>query len=180
MRIIRNDSLALLVDVQEKLFPHIAERETLEKNIITLIKGLQILKIQTITTEQYRKGLGRTIGSIADILADKRTLEKTCFSCFDDPLIAQQLNSSNSTIHIIAGIEAHVCILQTCIDSLNSGAKVVVVEDCISSRKLNDKKVAVERMRQEGAIITTYESLLLELTRYSGTDEFKAISALIK
>ena len=81
---------------------------------------------------------------------------------------------------IIAGIESHVCVLQTVLDLKRNGYHPVVVEDCVSSRNPNDKRIAIERMRQEGAIITTYESLLFELLRYSGTEQFRAISRLVK
>ena len=87
--------------------------------------------------------------------------------------------TNNKTI-IICGIEAHVCVLQTVVDLLAAGYTAVVVEDCISSRNPEDKRVAVERMRTEGAVITTCESILFELARVAGTDEFKAISRLVK
>jgi nicotinamidase-related amidase len=81
---------------------------------------------------------------------------------------------------IIAGIESHVCVMQTAIDLINNGYHPVVVEDCVSSRSENDKKMAIERMRDEGAIITTCESILFELLRFSGTEQFKGISKLVK
>ena len=81
---------------------------------------------------------------------------------------------------VISGIETHVCVLQTTIDLLENNYIPVVVQDCVSSRRINDKQIAIERMRKEGAIITTYESLLFELLRYSGSEAFKAISKLVK
>jgi nicotinamidase-related amidase len=81
---------------------------------------------------------------------------------------------------IISGIEAHVCVLQTVLDLLEHNYVPVVVENCISSRKSRDKKTAVERMKQEGAVIATYESILFELTRFAGTSQFKEISRLVK
>jgi nicotinamidase-related amidase len=81
---------------------------------------------------------------------------------------------------ILFGIESHVCVLQTCLDLLASGKRPVVVEDCVSSRKANDKLIAIGRMKQEGAIITTMESLLFELTRKAGDVTFKSISGIVK
>jgi nicotinamidase-related amidase len=81
---------------------------------------------------------------------------------------------------IVIGIEAHVCVLQTVVDLIEMGYSPLLVEDCIGSRNPNDKAMAVERMRQEGAMVTTYESILFELLRYSGTDTFKQISKLVK
>mgnify|MGYP003790731227 CR=1 FL=1 len=81
---------------------------------------------------------------------------------------------------IIAGIESHICVLQTAIDLMENGITPVLIEDCVSSRKENDKKIAVERMKKDGAIVTTYESILFELCRYAGTEQFKTISKLVK
>jgi nicotinamidase-related amidase len=91
-----------------------------------------------------------------------------------------ELERVDKEFFIIAGIETHVCVLQTAIDLLEAGYMPVVVEDCVSSRRPNDKMMAIERMRSEGAMITTYESILFELLRYSGTEQFKAISKLVK
>ena len=81
---------------------------------------------------------------------------------------------------ILMGIESHVCVLQTCLDLLDNGYRPVLIEDCVSSRYKNDKKFAVKRMHQAGAIVSTYESILFELTVVSGTEQFKAISKIIK
>jgi nicotinamidase-related amidase len=92
----------------------------------------------------------------------------------------EELKRIGKRFVIVSGIEAHICVLQTVTGLLEAGYQPVVVEDCISSRKANDKAVAVERMRKEGALITTYESLLYELCRFAGTKEFKEILKLIK
>jgi nicotinamidase-related amidase len=102
------------------------------------------------------------------------------FSCFDEPIVREHLNSLNRSIIILFGIEAHVCVMQTCIDLIENGYKPVIVEDCVSSRNINDKKISIERMRQEGALVTTYESLLFELTRFAGNEVFKRISGIVK
>ena len=107
-------------------------------------------------------------------------IEKQAFSCCDEPRFFEDLAYHAPKYVIIAGIETHVCVLQTVIDLINSGYRPVLVEDCVGSRRLNDKAVAIGRMRSEGAIITTSESLLFELLRYSGTEVFKKISKLVK
>jgi nicotinamidase-related amidase len=89
------------------------------------------------------------------------------------------LNGHRTNV-LLFGIETHVCVQQTALDLLAQGRKVVIIEDCVSSRSANDKRVAIERMRQAGAVITTMESVLLELLRAAGTDTFKHISALVK
>ena len=92
----------------------------------------------------------------------------------------EALRASGKSQIIICGIETHVCVMQTVIDLLEKGFIPVVIADCVSSRSPSDKHIALERMRQEGAIISTYESILFELARVAGTDTFKTISKLVK
>ncbi|HYW94939.1 MAG TPA: hydrolase [Bacteroidales bacterium] len=180
MRILKEHSAGLIIDIQEKLFPHIHEHDRLVKNTSILIEGLNVLGVPLLVTEQYTKGLGFTIPEIKNALDKPETHEKTVFSCCDDPEILLELNNLDRKNVIVAGIEAHVCVLQTAVDLLENGFIPVVVEDCVSSRNPADKAVALRRMRQEGAVITTYESILFELARVSGTDQFKTISRLVK
>ncbi|MCK9400470.1 MAG: hydrolase [Bacteroidales bacterium] len=180
MRILRDQAAGLVIDMQEKLFPFISGHENLALNSGILIKGLQALRIPILVTEQYTKGLGPTIQQIQELFDTGHPLEKFAFSCCDDPSVMDHLDSLNKKFIIITGIEAHVCVLQTAIDLLAHDFIPVIVEDCVSSRRLNDKHMAINRMRRMGAVITTYESVLFELLRYSGTEEFKAISKLVK
>jgi len=180
MRIDRENSIGLVIDLQEKVLPVIHEQEKLLKNILILIRSMQVLEIPVLITEQYVKGLGSTVPSVASILKGIERIEKHSFSCCDEPKLMLQLASSGKENVIISGIESHVCVLQTVTDLLKNGFRPIVVEDCVSSRKESDKRTAIQRMQKEGAIITTYESILFELLRYSGTEEFKAISRLVK
>jgi nicotinamidase-related amidase len=180
MRVIKDRSIGLIIDIQEKLFPHIADSEQLIKNTQILIEGLKLFKIPILLTEQYTKGLGFTVEPIKLAIGEQNSIEKRAFSCCDEPNFDLQLSFKNKHFVIIAGIETHVCVLQTVVDLIASGFQPIVIEDCVSSRKLNDKKVAIERMRQEGAYISTYESILFELARSSESAEFKAISKLVK
>ncbi len=180
MRINKNDALALVIDVQDRLFPHMFNREEFLRNILILTEGLQILDIPMIVTQQYTKGLGNTIEPLKNKLGQFEPIEKIAFSCYDESKIVKKLNFKNKNFIIVAGIESHVCILQTVIDLINVGYTPVLVHDCVSSRKENDKEIAIERIRHEGAIVTSYESILLELCRVAGSETFKAISKLIK
>jgi hypothetical protein len=179
-RIEREQAAGLVIDIQEKLFPFISGHEDLALKSAILIKGMQVLQLPILITEQYSKGLGPTIQPVREFFDPGSHLEKLAFSCCDDPGIMERLNSLNKKFIIITGIEAHVCVLQTSMDLLERNFIPVVVEDCVSSRRLNDKNMAIARMRAMGAVITTYESILFELLRYSGTEEFKAISRLVK
>lgn len=180
MRILKEESCGLVIDIQEKLFPHIHQYEYLEKNTEILIKGLKILDIPILVTEQYRKGLGLTIPSVREALNEFNTIEKIAFSCCDSNDFISALKILNRKNVIITGIETHVCVLQTVIDLIDLGYQPVVVEDCISSRKESDKNTAIQRMRTEGAVITSFESILFEIARISGTEKFKVISKLVK
>lgn len=167
--------------MQERLFPHIYQNDFLEKNLITLIKGMRVLDLPIIYTQQYTKGLGETIFSIKDLyIWEFQPIEKMAFSCVDELNFVQELGRLNKRNVIIAGIETHVCILQTAIDLKAMSYNVMVVEDCVSSRKISDKETALKRLNQEDVLLGSYESILLELCRESGTNTFKEISKLIK
>ena len=145
-----------------------------------LIEGLKALEIPVLVTQQYTKGLGKTVSGIAEVLPGRQRIEKIAFSCCDEPEFMNKLNSLDKEFIIVAGIETHVCVLQTTLDLLEKGFIPVVVRDCVSSRKKKDYRAAIERMRKEGVVITTYESILFELLRFAGTDEFRQISRLVK
>lgn len=180
MRILIENTLGLVIDYQERLLPHIYENQQLLENSIVLIEGLKALEIPLLVTEQYRKGLGITRPEIKNLFSPFNPMEKVSFSCYDDRDFGKALAETGRKSVIICGIEAHVCVLQTAIDLMENNYVPVVVADCISSRKLYDKETAIQRMRQEGVIITSYESILFELCRFAGTDQFKAISKLVK
>lgn len=179
MRIKREVTGGLVIDIQERLFPHMDQKEMLLKKCTILLEGLNLLGIPLVITEQYPKGLGSTVSEITEVTPEA-VKEKIAFSCCDEPSVMQSSVFQDRKTLIICGIEAHVCVMQTVVDLIAAGYSAVVVEDCISSRSPADKQVAVERMRSEGAVITTCESILFELARVAGTDEFKAISRLIK
>ena len=180
MRILKDNSVALVIDIQERLLPHMAENESVLKNNETLIKGFQVLNVPIVVSEQYTKGLGFTVEPIKQLFEEFASFEKTSFSCCDNEAIDQHLKSFGKKYVILSGIETHVCVLQTAIDLLERGLVPVVVENCVSSRILNDKQIALNRIAGMGGIVTTYESILFELTRTAGTESFKAISKLVK
>jgi nicotinamidase-related amidase len=180
MRILQEQTMAVVIDIQEKLLPHIHEGEEILKSCLRLIEGLQILSVPIIVTQQYTRGLGPTVPSIIQKFPEFSWVEKISFSCYEEPLFKEKVSILDKLNIILCGIESHVCVLQTCLDLLDSGLRPVVVEDCVSSRKPADKRIAIERMRQEGARITTVESLLFELTRRAGNEIFKRISSIVK
>jgi len=180
MRIIPDESAALVIDIQERLFPHISGHDALLERVRILIQGLGFLSVPVLLTEQYRKGLGDTIAGVRELLGVYEPVEKMAFSCCDEPRFMDKLKQTGKKNVLICGIETHVCVLQTTLDLLEKGYQPVIIADAVSSRSVYDKEIALERMRQEGALISTSESLLFELARVSGTETFKAISRLVK
>lgn len=181
MRFLQEDTLAVVIDIQEKLFPFIDNKEKLVENSVKLLSGLNVLEIPILVTEQYTKGLGSTIPEIKTVIEGSyKPVEKMSFSCCGENNFMIKLKQLNKKNILLLGIESHVCVLQTTIDLIAESFNVIVVEDCVASRKINDKKIALKRMEKEGATLTTYESILLELCKKSGTDKFKAISKIIK
>lgn len=184
MRILAEDTMALIVDYQERLMPVIDDSEKVIRNSSILVKGLKILNIPMLVTQQYTKGIGMTVPAICEALGSNREdlayYDKVSFSCAGDENILEAIKATGRKNIIVCGAEAHICVLQTVIDLLDLGYHVILVEDCIGSRKKKDRKVAVQRAVKEGAVLSTYESILFELTRVAKTDTFKAISALIR
>ena len=176
MRIERERTAAVVIDYQQKLAPVMHEKDTFLNNSAILLLGLKALGIPMHVTQQYTKGLGMTLAGIQEAVGHEDYTDKLAFTAYDS--VKNKLYGKQFII--ICGIEAHICVLQTVIDLCAAGYIPVVVEDCIASRKINDKKVAVERMRAEGAVITTYESLLFELLKVAGTEESKQIQKLIR
>lgn len=181
-RIDIQETQALLIDVQERLMPHIHEHSAVAKKIVTLIQGLQALGVPVMRNEQYKKGLGETIPEILAVLSEEnqQSFEKKSFSVCDNPPSWAHIAKQNRRIVLLFGIETHVCVLQTALDLLDAGMQPVVIADAVSSRSPYDKKIALRRMRRAGAITTTVESILFELCRSAENPVFKTISNLVK
>lgn len=180
MRITKENTTGLVVDIQERLFPVMWEKEKFLKNCQVLIRGLNELDIPLVVTQQYTKGLGETVEGIKSVFPDFQPIEKREFSCCDEPSVNLKLAELQTKNVIICGIESHVCVLQTAIDLKEAGFNPVVVMDCASSRTPESIELAKERFRFEGIMMTSVESILFELTRSSAIPEFKAISKLVK
>ncbi|HPE74974.1 MAG TPA: hydrolase [Draconibacterium sp.] len=180
MRITKENTVGLIIDMQEKLFPAMFEKEQLLKNTLILLQGLNVLKVPLIVTQQYTKGLGETIPEISSAIPEFNYLEKRHFSCFDEPKVTEELKRLDAGNIIVCGIESHVCVLQTAVDLKEAGLNPIVVIDCVSSRTKENLELAKERFRLEGILMVSYESILFELTRSSADPAFRAISGLVK
>jgi nicotinamidase-related amidase len=181
MRIIAKDTMALVIDFQERLVPVIHNNEELLHNTEILVKGLRALEIPLLVTQQYTKGIGMTVPVLAEAVGGEFIYEdKLAFSCAEEEAILQKLEKIGRHNIIVCGIEAHICVLQTVIDLIAKGYHVILAEDCVGSRREKDCLVGIKRAVMEGAVPATYESILFELTRVAKTETFKTISKLIK
>ncbi len=180
MRILPDDTAALLIDVQDKLLPVIHDADDLLALTIRLIKGLHVLEIPILPVRQYPKGLGDYPQALQDALVEYTPSDKTTFSAWETTEIAQRIQSLGKKNLLVFGAEAHICVLQTVVDLLGAGYNVVMVADCVGSRRPYDLDIALRRAESEGALLTTSESILFELLQKAGTDTFKQISTLIK
>lgn len=149
-------------------------------NIGHLLALSKLFSIPVVVTEQYPRGLGPTVRELAEAMAGIERIEKIEFSCMDRREIAKRISDATRRHVVIVGMEAHVCVLQTCLDLLADGYAVHIVRDGVCSRSTEDKENALEMMRDAGAVITTTETVLFQVLGKAGTDEFKVISRRIK
>lgn len=184
MRLLADTCVAVVVDVQERLLPHMTESREVEAALVTLIGGLRTLGVPLLATEQYPRGLGPTVQSVREALdsgdGGSLPIEKIAFSCCDEPRFLERLDNLGRNQVVVAGIEAHVCVQQTLLDLRAAGREAWLVADAVSSRSPHDRDVALQRAQQEGVWLGTVESVLFELCRAAGSDTFKAISRLVK
>ena len=170
----------LIIDIQERILPVINNHKMVVENTLKLIKGFKVLQLPIYFTEQYPKGLGPTHKSISDELGNIQPFDKMSFSCSGAGNLFEEFEKKNLSQIVVCGIEAHVCVQQTVLDLIENKLQVNLAADAVSSRKEIDYKVALDRMRHHGAEITTTESVLFELLKVCGTDQFRAISKIVK
>ena len=177
----KNDTLFLLIDIQEKLLPVISNKEEVEKNAVILARAAEILNIPVIISEQYPRGLGATVETVKKAAAEKTDYyTKTTFSCLQDETITQAIRASGKSQIMICGIESHICVCQTALDLAAGGYQVHLATDAVGSRKPENKTNALNRLSRTGIVITNTESALFELLNIAEGDEFKTIAKLIK
>ncbi len=179
MLIERKETIAVAIDYQEKLVPAIHNRDELVKNSCILLEGLKLLEVPIYITQQYTRGLGMTVSEIADAAGTEDYIEKISFGATEE-LIKVIPPAAEKPNVIVFGIESHICVMQTLLGLKREGYHPILVADCISSRKKGDYDIALERAKQEGILLTTYEAVLFELLNRAGSDTFKQISRLVK
>jgi nicotinamidase-related amidase len=176
------ESAALaVIDMQEAFRPVMPDFGEVASRIATAVEGARLLQVPVILTEQYPKGLKHTAEEILPQLpTELKAIEKSCFSSCGAAEFLSRLESRNIKQVIVCGIEAHICVMQTTLDLLERGYEVFLLVDCITSRKPENKGVALARLTQAGAILSTLEMSLFEMMRDADSPQFKAVQKLIK
>lgn len=178
-RLTPQNSVLVVIDVQEKLMNLVQRRDDSLAAMQKLIRACRILNVPALVTLQYVKGLGPIAPALAEATKDLLTLEKLSFSCCGLPEFVRSLKDLRRQRVILCGIEAHVCVQQTAID-LMKDYFVYVCADAVTARTEIDCVTGIERMRDCGAVITTAEGAVFEMLREAGTDQFKKILPLFK
>lgn len=176
------DSLLLIIDIQERLFNAMDNdsQNLLKKNPAILIKTADEFNIPIIVTEQYRKGLGETIPELKSLTENSLNLEKLHFDCTKDEAIKTSIIKTGKKTIIITGIESHICVFQTALSLIAEGFKVVISSDGVSSRRKEDRKSALKILSEAGALVYPTETIAFMLLEKAGTPEFKKLSPLFK
>ena len=170
----------VVIDVQGKLAQSMYQKEKLFENTKKLIRGMQVLEVPVILTEQNPEGLGMTIPEIKELLPDTEPISKLSFSCLREKSFLGTLEKAGRRQVLLAGIEAHICVYQTAVDLKNRGYEVQVVVDAISSRAKENKEIAREKLRGAGIELTSVETALFELLRVAEGEKFKQILKIVK
>lgn len=176
-----DNTLLLVIDMQERLMPLIHDDARVRRQAAALAQGCHLLGVPVYVTEQYPKGLGHTVAELAPaISAAGGVLEKTEFSCADNEPARARIQAAARPNVVLAGVEAHICVLQTALDLLEGGFTVHLAQDAVGSRTPENKEVGVARARRHGAEPASVESVLFELMGHAKHEKFKEVQALIK
>jgi nicotinamidase-related amidase len=171
----RERAALVVVDVQEAFRPAVVDFERVAANSAVLVQGARILGLPVIATEQYPKGLGRTVPEVAAHLDGVERLEKVCFSATD----SAGFDLGGRDQALVCGIESHVCVSQTAHGLLDRGLEVHVARDAVSSRTEENRELGLHKMESSGAVVTSVETALFELLGAAGSEEFKRVQELV-
>jgi nicotinamidase-related amidase len=178
-RLTPDQATLLVVDLQEKLLLAMDRADDCVAAALKMIRAAQILKLPVLMTEQYPAGLGHTLASVREAAPESKPIEKLLFSACTDQVTNSLADSKRRQV-IVVGIESHVCVQQSVLDLLRAGYSVWLCADAVTSRRPFDREIALQRLRQAGAIITTTESAIFELLKQAGTDQFRQMLKIVK
>lgn len=174
----REEALLAVIDIQGNLYLAMDEKEFLLANTAKLIKGINILEIPIILTEQLK--IGPTIPELARLMPDVKPIIKNSFSCCGDAQFLEALIASGKKQVLVCGIEAHVCAYQTSMDLMGRGYEVYVVADAVSSRTAGNREIGIQKLLASGAILTSTEMALFELLKTATDPKAKDLFRIIK
>jgi nicotinamidase-related amidase len=178
----RDECLLMVVDIQERLHAAMEEqfKNTYIKNSIILIETAKACKIPVIVTEQYPKGLGPTVAEMSGHLEGIPRYEKLSFSCYRNENIKKAIRSTGRKTAVMSGIETHVCVMQTAIDLVADGYKVVIAADAVCSRRAHDRVKSLDALARLDVLVYPTETIAFMLIEKAGTDIFKQLSPMFK
>lgn len=176
----REESLLLIVDFQQGLLKVMDDWQLLAGRMVQLAQAAGVLDVPVLVTEQYKKGLGETQADVLQAIQSPVVLEKDHFSaCLEEDFFPVLHGFQRKKI-VVAGMESHVCVLQTCLDLMQAGFQVHLVADAVTSRTPASRETGIELLRQAGAVISSTETVIFQWTRRANTDEFRRILPLVK
>jgi isochorismate hydrolase len=177
--LVAEDSFLVVVDVQGKLAEVMHNRDDMFGNIARLTQAAAPLQVSMLVTEQLPDKLGPTRAEVSAALKEIPVVAKSSFSCAGEPAFMAALKASGKRQIVLCGIEAHICVLQTALQLLEEGYAVFVVADAVSSRDPENRRLALERMRQHGADIIVTESALFEWIRDAAHPAFREVRKVL-
>jgi len=176
----RNNAALLIIDIQERLAVVMDKKDQVVRNTLHLVELAKMQNIPIVVTEQYPKGLGRTLPEITAALRAYLPIEKVSFNCCGEASFNEQMKRLGKKKIIVTGMETHICVLQTSVGLLKDGYDVHLVTDAVCSRFKANWRSGIEFIRDAGGVLTNAETALFQLLGVAGTPEFKAISNRIK
>ena len=176
----RDDSLLLIIDIQQAMLKVIDSWEKVASRAKQLIQSANALEVPILLTEQYQKGLGETIPELLQEIKSPQVFQKEHFSaCLEDDFIPI-VQSFNRNKILVIGMETHVCVLQTCLDLIKAGFQVHLVADAVASRVNKNRDIAIDILKQAGAVISSTEIVIFQWACRANTDEFRRILPIVK
>lgn len=175
----REDTVLFVIDIQERLAPVMKYKDQVINNNKILLAAAKEMNFPVIATEQYPKGLGRTVPELIDSIDEEKIYAKNSFTAYTDE-VEESLKSLGKKKVLLTGMETHVCVFQTARDLISAGYEVYLVKDAVASRTKDNYLNALELIKSLGAVITNTETVVFDLLKVSGTPEFKIMSKMIK
>lgn len=176
----REDSLLMIIDIQQAMLKAITTWELVAGKVKQLIRSANVLDVPILLTEQYKKGLGETLPELIQEIKSPQVFQKEHFSaCLEEDFIPT-VQSFNRNKVVVVGMETHVCVLQSCLDLIKAGYQVHLVADAVASRVDQNRDTAIDLLRQAGAVISSTEIIIFQWACRANTNEFRKILPIVK